>query len=159
MSRRDQIKMTDGELRAFLDEQRVVTCATVGRNGRPHLMPLWYVPDGLDVLCWTYRSSQKAKNLQRDPRATLQVESGDTYDQLRGAMFECDAELITAPGDVESVGLALASRYAPSHTGDAGDQQPELRTFVAQQATRRVAMRFRPTRIVTWDHRKLGGTY
>ena len=35
--------MTADEAAAFLDEQRTVTCATLGRDGWPHLMPLWYV--------------------------------------------------------------------------------------------------------------------
>jgi PPOX class probable F420-dependent enzyme len=159
MSRRDQIRMTDEELLAFLAEQRVVTCATIGPNGRPHLMPLWYVPEGTDVLCWTYARSQKARNLRRDPKATLQVETGETYDQLRGAMLECDVELITDPAEIEPLGLALTRRYAPTSVSGNGDPPPELKAFVAQQATKRVGMRFRPTRVVTWDHRKLGGTY
>ncbi len=65
--------MSDEEVAAFLDGQRIVTCASGGADGRPHLMPLWYVPDGLTVLAWTYAASQKAKNLRRDPRATLQI--------------------------------------------------------------------------------------
>ena len=70
-SRRDQIRMSDKELRAFLAEQMIVSCATIGPNGRPHLVPLWYVADGGELRGWTYAKSQKAKNLERDPRATL----------------------------------------------------------------------------------------
>ncbi len=97
MSRRDQIVMSEDELRAFLDEVRVVTCASVGPSGRPHLMPLWFVRDDLDLLCWTFAKSQKAVNLRRDPRATLSLELGDTYDQLRGAMIEADVTIVDDP--------------------------------------------------------------
>ena len=96
MSRRDQIRMSDAEVLAFLEEERTVVCATNGRRGWPHLMPLWYVlrPTGdagaPQVWAWTFAKSQNAKNLERDPRATLQVEAGETYDQLRGVMLECD---------------------------------------------------------------------
>ena len=72
-SRRDLIRMTDDELRAFLDEQRIVSVATTGPNGRPHLVPLWYVADGFELSGWTFAKSQKAKNLERDPRATVQI--------------------------------------------------------------------------------------
>ena len=83
--RRDQIKLTDEELRAFLDEQKVMTCATIGPNGRPHLMPLWFVAeDGPVLRGWTYAKSQKTKNLERDPHATLQIETGVEYQELRG---------------------------------------------------------------------------
>jgi PPOX class probable F420-dependent enzyme len=158
VSRRDQIRMSAEELTAFLVEQRVVTCASVGPDGRPHLMPLWYVPDGLDVLAWTYAASQKAKNLRRDPRATLQIEAGDSYEELRGVMFEADTELIEAPEEIAAVGLRVALRYAPGEMSVA-DAPPELRAFVAAQARKRIALRFRPTRTVSWDHRKLAGTY
>jgi PPOX class probable F420-dependent enzyme len=150
--------MTDEEVASFLVEQRVVTCASIGPDGRPHLMPLWYVPDGEALLGWTYAASQKAQNLRRDPRATLQIESGDSYEELRGVMFEADTDLIEAPAEVGAIGLRLTLRYAP---GDltAEDAPSELRDFVAAQARKRVALRFRPTRTVSWDHRKLAGTY
>src|SRR3954451_3625434 len=93
-SRRDQIRMTDGELRAFLAEQKVVTVATIGPSGRPHLMPLWYVPqNGGELIGWTFAKSQKAKTLERDPHATLQVEAGVAYEELRGVMLECDVDI------------------------------------------------------------------
>lgn len=158
MSRRDLIVMTEDELRAFLDEVRVVTCASLGSTGRPHLMPLWFVRDDLDLLCWTFAKSQKAVNLRRDPRATLSLELGDTYDQLRGAMIEADVELIEPVDQVAEIGLAVALRYAPGEL-TADTAPPELHAMIEQQATKRVGFRFRATRTVTWDHRKLGGAY
>ena len=87
MPRRFQITMSDAELEAFLAEERVVTCASIGPNGRPHLMPLWYFAEGKTVTSWTFAKSQKVKNLERLPQATLQVEAGDGYLELRGAMI------------------------------------------------------------------------
>src|SRR5438094_3085312 len=69
--------MSEAELARFLGEERVVTCASIGPNGRPHLMPLWYVVDDGVVTAWTYAKSQKVRNLERKPQATLQVEAGD----------------------------------------------------------------------------------
>jgi PPOX class probable F420-dependent enzyme len=153
-SRRDQITMSEDELRAFLVEQRIVSCATLGPNGRPHLVALWYVPDGLELRCWTYAKSQKARNLERDPRATLQVEDGVQYHELRGAMLECDVELERDPERIARYGLELFTRY-----GDGSEPAAEVREMVAKQAQKRVGLRFRPTRIVSWDHGKLGGVY
>jgi PPOX class probable F420-dependent enzyme len=151
-SRRDQIRMSDEELRAFLDEQMIVTCATLGPNGRPHLVPLWYVTDGSELRGWTYAKSQKAKNLERDPRATLQVEDGVQYHELRGAMLECDVELERDTDRVAAYGIELFTRYA-------GDLAPEVREQVVAQAPKRVGLRFTPSRVVSWDHSKLGGVY
>ena len=87
MSRRSQITMSDDEVAAFLDEQRTVICATNGRDGWPHLMPLWYVVRDGELWSWTYAKSQKVRNLERDDRVTLQVETGEQYDQLHGVMI------------------------------------------------------------------------
>lgn len=158
VSRRGQIKMSDTELAAFLADQRIMTCATIGPSGRPHLISLWFVPEPGSIACWTYANSQKAKNLRRLALATVQFEAGESYAELRGAMMECDAELIDDLDEVTRIGLGLTMRYALGQ-GDTQDAPPQLREFVAKQAAKRVAVRFRPTRTVTWDHRKLGGVY
>jgi PPOX class probable F420-dependent enzyme len=149
MSRRNQIRMSDDEVREFLEEQKVMTIGTIGPNGRPHLMALWYVPDGLGMTGWTYAKSQKAKNLERDPRATIQVETGVQYHELRGVMMECDVEM---DRDAQPYGLALFERYA-------GTLDESVTAMVEKQAPKRVGLRFTPTRIVSWDHAKLGGAY
>ena len=154
-SRRDQIRMSDEELRRFLAEQMIVSVATVGPAGRPHLVPLWFVPDGEELIGWTYAKSQKARNLERDPRATLQIEDGVQYHELRGVMLECDVEVEHEPDRVADYGMALFSRYA----ADGGDPGDEVRAMVKSQAPKRVGLRFKPTRTVSWDHRKLGGVY
>ena len=108
--------------------------------------------DGDELRGWTFAKSQKVKNLERDPRATVQVEDGVQYHELRGVMFECDVRLERDPSEVEKHGLALFARYA-------GELVPEIRAMVAGQAPKRVGLRFVPTRLVSWDHRKLGGVY
>ena len=143
--------MSDDELRDFLQEKRVVTCATIGPNGRPHLMPLWYAADDTTLRGWTYAKSQKAKNLERDPRATLQVEDGEQYHELRGVMMECDVAIEHDPDKVANFGMALFQRFGATGT--------EIEAMIAKQARKRIGMTFIPTRIVSWDHRKLGGVY
>jgi PPOX class probable F420-dependent enzyme len=151
-SRRDQIRMSDEELEAFLAEQMVMQCATLGPRGVPHMVPLWFVADGVALSGWTYAKSQKARNLERDPRATLGIEDGVEYHELRGVMLECDVDLERDAAEVEKYGLALFDRYA-------GELSDEIRGVVSAQAQKRMGLRFVPSRVVSWDHRKLGGTY
>jgi hypothetical protein len=153
MSRRDQIRMTDEEVAAFLDEQRTVICATNGRDGWPHLMPLWYVVRDGRLWSWTYAKSQKTRNLERDARATVQVETGEQYDQLRGVMFECDVVLHRETEDVTALGLEIFARYTGADLGD------DVREMVRKQAPKRVGFEFVERSRVTWDHRKLAGVY
>ncbi len=156
MSRRDQIKMSEAEALAFLEEQRVVTCATNGRDGWPHLMPLWYVLRDGELWAWTFAKSQKVKNMERDARVTLQVEAGEEYHELRGVMIEAEVELVRDGEAVTDLGLEILRRYAPPDAAEAGD---EARAAVRAQAAKRVGLRFVERRRATWDHRKLGGVY
>ena len=151
MSRRDAIKMTPEEVRAFLEEEKTVTCATNGREGFPHLMPLWFVVRDDRIWAWTYAKSQKVKNLERDPRATLQIETGLEYAELRGVMLRCDVEIHRDVDVVTDFAMELVGRYLGGGEG--------ARESFAKQAPKRVALEFVERDRVTWDHRKLGGTY
>jgi len=146
--------MSGAELSAFLDEERTVICATNGRDGFAHLMPLWFVMRGADLWAWTFTKSQKVRNLERDPRATLQVEAGSEYAELRGAMLKCDVTLHRDSDLVAAFGLELFTRYGAGEVGD------DVRAMVLAQAPKRVALQFSARSVATWNHRKLGdGVY
>ncbi len=176
--------MSDQELAGFLAEERTVTCATLGPRGWPHLMPLWYVlrevdadevgaPQNTDVgeasaypataariWAWTYASSQKVRNLQRDARATLQVEAGEQYQELRGAMFECDVRVHRELAVVAALGHEIFRRYAAPRGAEPVAELPAaVAAMIDKQAAKRVALEFVERRRASWDHRKLGGVY
>jgi len=151
----------------FLDQERTVTCATAGPRGWPHLMPLWFVlrsvssgEPGPRVWAWTYAVSQKVRNLERDRRATLQVEAGEQYQELRGAMFECDVVIHRDVEVVTALGDEIFRRYASPRGAPPAEVLPaQVAEMVAKQATKRVALEFVERRRASWDHRKLGGVY
>ncbi len=157
MSRRHAITMSDEELLAFLEQERTMVVATIGKDGFPHLMPLWYVMregvDGHRMWAWTFGKSQKVRNLERDSRATLQVEAGTEYPELRGVMFKCDVVVHTDVETVLDTGLKILSRYGG---GAVADMPEEAKAMVAKQAAKRVAFEFVERERATWDHRKLG---
>ncbi len=143
--------MSDEELAEFLHEQRTIVCATIGRDGAPHVMPLWYLMRDGDVWVWTYAASQKVRNLERDPRATLMVETGESYDELRGVMLVTEAVIERDPALVAALGLALYERYI-----EGPELADDVRASIARQAPKRVAIRFVEQSRASWDHRKLG---
>jgi nitroimidazol reductase NimA-like FMN-containing flavoprotein (pyridoxamine 5'-phosphate oxidase superfamily) len=167
MSRREQIKMSAAEVAAFLAQERTVTCATIGPRGWPHLMPLWYVlrghsaeEPGPRIWSWTYSSSQKVRNLERDPRATLQVEAGEQYADLRGVMLECDVVIHREIETVARLGTEIMLRNATARDEQPlGELPPEGRAVIDAQAAKRVGLEFVERRRTSWDHRKLGGIY
>jgi len=167
MSRRDQIRMSQAEVASFLAGERTVTCATAGARGWPHLMPLWYVlRDPSDdgplprVWAWTYGISQKVRNLERDPRATLQVEAGEAYEDLRGVMLECDVIIHRDLDTVAPLGAAILLRNSvPRGSQPPQELASEAADAVRAQAAKRVGLEFIERRRATWDHRKLGGVY
>ena len=154
-SRRDQIKLTDAEQAELLDSERIVIVSSLGPRGWPHSMPMWFVVRDGELWVWTYAKSQKVRNLERDPRATLLVETGEEYTELRGIQIEAEAELARDLESVAEFGKQLTVRYTDGIDSIEGDAAAALEA----QAAKRVAIRFRAIRTATWDHRKLGGTY
>ena len=116
-------------------------------------MPLWYVLRSGELWSWTYAKSQKVRNLERDARCTLQVEAGTEYAQLRGVMLDCDAVVHRDLDVVAPLGAEIAARYG------GGEATPGLAAAMRAQAAKRVGLQFAERRRVSWDHRKLGGTY
>jgi PPOX class probable F420-dependent enzyme len=153
MSRRHAIALTPAEQRAFLETAHTMTLASIDQQGYPHLVAMWFVVDADGtVLMTTYAKSQKALNLRRNPRCTLMVERGLTYDQLQGVMIRGRA---TLEGDVERT-LDVLTRIHAKH----GGEQPDgLREVLRGQARKRVVVRVTPERVSSWDHSKLGGVY
>ena len=145
--------MTTEEAASFLADQRVVICASHGPRGWPHLMPLWYTVRDQDIWAWTYAKSQKVRNLERDNRATLQIEDGVEYQELRGLMIEVQTVIHRDTERVAKFGAELFERYGTGATG------PEFLDAVRAQAAKRVALQFIAERTASWDHRKLGGLY
>lgn len=150
-SRRSAVAMTPDEVQALLDEGRTLVLGSHGPRGSIHMVPLWYVVSEGTVWSWTYASSQKARNLVRDSAASGLVELGDRYDELRGVLIEGHAVLSDDPATVHRVGEGLLSRY------ELGSE--EAAEAMRRSASKRVAIRLEPERIVSWDHRKLGGRY
>lgn len=154
MSRRAEITMSPQEILDFLADGRVASIATMGPNGRPHLVPMWYVPhgdvDSPGIATWTYRTAQKAANLGRLAQATVLVEAGETYDQLRGVSMECDIELVTDTERVTRIGMDIQFRYTPNRQMAVAGTQ-----YVRLQAPKRIGLICTPTRIASWDHRKM----
>lgn len=147
--------MSREELARFLAGEQTMTVATIGPGGRPHLMPVHYFLDaGGAPVTWTYARSQKVVNLERDPRATLQVEAGLDYEELRGAMLEADVEIIRDAAAVAEIGFRVVARYGGPQARPE-DLAVADRERVLAQAPKRVGLLFHVTRAVTWDHRKL----
>jgi PPOX class probable F420-dependent enzyme len=154
VSRRAEIQLSEDEQRDLVSSERIVVVSSIGPRGWPHSMPLWYVPRDGQIWIYTYAKSQKVRNLERDPRATLVIETGHEYGELRGIEIEAEAEIHRDLETVFELVKELTSRYA----GGAEVDEATAETF-ENQARKRVAIRFEPRRVATWDHRKLGGRY
>ena len=145
---RERIRMTDAEVAEFLAAERTLQVASIGPDGTPHLVPMWFgMVDGR-IAMWTYAKSQKAQNLRRDPRLTCLAEAGETYGELRGVSVTGRAELHDDYETVFAVGEALYRRYQ-------GDMTHETRKGVEAEARKRIAVIVEPVRTTSWDHRKL----
>jgi PPOX class probable F420-dependent enzyme len=147
---RDLVKMTEAEIEEFLRGSKKVQVATLNPDGSPHLTTLFYVVQDGRIAFWTYGRSQKIKNLERDPRITCLVETGDDYFELRGVSISGRAELVTDEDSIRRIGTAVASRMVDgADLGDIGHDEVE------RQVKKRVGVVVVPTRTASWDHRKM----
>jgi PPOX class probable F420-dependent enzyme len=153
MSRRDQILMTPDEIRAFLDDGRDLQVASINADGTPHLVTMWYLRDGDDLLFWTYAKSQKVLNVRRDPRATVLVATGEKYEELRGVSITGSATIVD---DLDAV-LAFGEQVYEKYWGPIADDL--VREGVRVMGSKRVVVRVTPVRTTSWDHSKLAGVY
>jgi PPOX class probable F420-dependent enzyme len=150
MSRRDQIGLTEDEIREFLGDNKTIILVSQGPGGFPHPMPMWFAVDDDGSICMaTYRSSQKIVNIRRDSRVSLLVESGDRYAELKGVVIYGHAEIIDDFDKIIDVLLAAAG----------AENNASTRQGVAKTAAKRYLIRVKPERVVSWDHAKLGGVY
>ncbi|MFN8196238.1 MAG: pyridoxamine 5'-phosphate oxidase family protein [Nocardioidaceae bacterium] len=157
-SGRAAVAMTEAETLDFLGSQRKLQVATLGRDGAPHLTTLFFVVDDLGRLAfWTYASSQKVRNLERDPRIGCLVEAGEEYSQLRGVSVRGRAELVRDRTQVAAIGAQVVARmFGVSSLAELGELG---RAEVERQAGKRVGVVVVPEKVATWDHRKLGSPF
>ncbi|MGZ4444911.1 MAG: pyridoxamine 5'-phosphate oxidase family protein [Nocardioidaceae bacterium] len=152
MSGRTRVRMDPDEVDAFLRDSMKVQVATVNPDGSPHLTTLFYVVEDGRIGFWTYGSSQKIKNLERDPRITCLVESGEDYFELRGVSITGTAELVRDEDGVRRIGSAVASRMVGgADLGEVGSAEVE------RQVAKRVGVLVTPGRVASWDHAKMAG--
>lgn len=146
---RTKVAMSPEEVERFLDRSRTATLATIGPGGVPHLVAMWYALIDGEIWFETKAKSQKALNIRRNPQVSVLVEDGHTYDQLRGVSIEGTAEIVEDSDRLWDVGVSVWERYN-------GPYSEEVRPFVELMLHKRIAVRVRPQRVRTWDHRKLG---
>jgi len=153
VNKRDAIALSDEERRKYLAAAKTVILVSVGRDGYPHAVPMWFVVDDDGAVSMTtYGRSQKVLNVRRNPRVALLVESGVQYAELKGVLIRGVAEVV----DDYDVCVATLVRIQTKHFGALASGVEDV---MRAQAKKRVVVRIRPERVASWDHRKLGGAY
>jgi PPOX class probable F420-dependent enzyme len=148
-NQRAQVAMTSEEIAAFIPTRRTATLITLGATGHPHAVAMWFAV--IDGTLWfeTKAKAQKAVNIRRDPRVTVLLEDGFTYDTLRGVSIEGRAEVVDDADALWAVGVNVWERYNGPYTD-------EMKPMVEFMLNKRVAVRVDAERVRSWDHRKLG---
>jgi nitroimidazol reductase NimA-like FMN-containing flavoprotein (pyridoxamine 5'-phosphate oxidase superfamily) len=155
-SRRELIQLNTDEIQQFLEQQKTLIIVSNGKDGFPHPMPMWFHVDEAGCLyCTTFSKAQKVFNWRRDPKASLLVESGEEYAELKSVLIYATAEVID---DFDRICDALVNISAKGRELTA-EQAEAMRKQVAKTAEKRVLLKFTPQRYVSWDHSKLGGKY
>ena len=144
--------MSEEDLDELLEGRHTMALATMLPDGRIHQSAVYYARVDGRVCIWSFRKAQRVANLRRDPRVSAMVEAGDNYAELRGVSMSGTATIVEDHDEVMRVGRVLFTRYA-------GAESPELLAAADATSEKRVLLVLDITHTVTWDHRKLGGTY
>jgi PPOX class probable F420-dependent enzyme len=156
---RDRVQMTAAEVADMLAANRKVQLATINPDGYPHLVTMYYTLIDGKIAFWTYRTSQKALNLARDPRISCLVETGEAYFDLRGVQIQGTVDTVTDPGAIYQLGLAIGNVVgnAPAGASAAGTAAADavVNDYVANAARKRYGYIVEPHRVISWDHSKL----
>lgn len=150
-NQRADIVLTSQEIAEFLAGAHTCVLVTIGPDGFPDPVGMWYVP-GSDGSIWmrTYAKSQKVLNLQRDPRAAVLVESGARYSELKGVQLTGSIELVDDEDTICDVFADLMIRYE----GMDPQYRDAAREGYRLKAPKQRALHLVPERIVSWDHSK-----
>ena len=150
MSRRQQIQLSPDEQTAFFREHKKAALATIDKDGFPHVVAMnYFARDGAFYMT-SYGKAQKVVNVRRNPKVAMMVETGDSYAELRGVMVRGHCEVIE---DLASVKAAFESR------AETQSNPAPVQPGAVASAPKRVVLKIVPEKIISWDHRKLGGRY
>ena len=150
MNRRQQIRLSPDEQTAFFRERKKAALATIDKDGFPHVVAMNYVARDGAFYMTSYGKAQKVLNVRRNPKVALMVETGDSYAELRGVMIRGHCEVLDDP---DAVKAAFASR------ADAQENPSPVQPGAVASAPKRVVLKIVPEKVISWDHRKLGGKY
>jgi PPOX class probable F420-dependent enzyme len=149
-NRRQQIQLTPDEQATFFRERKKAALATIDKDGYPHVVAMnYFARDGAFYMT-SYGKAQKIVNIRRNPRVALMIEAGDEYSELRGVMIRGRCEILEGEAAVRAAFEERAvaqAKPAPVNPG------------AAASAPKRVVLKIVPEKVVSWDHRKLGGRY
>jgi Pyridoxamine 5'-phosphate oxidase len=142
--------MSAAEVDEFLGAARTCRVATVGAAG-PHVSPLWFVWREGALWLTSLTRSQRWRDLMVDPRVAVVVDAGEAYDELRGVELRGSVAVV---GEVPRTGVEDVSELAAvesifSHKYGGGGE--------VGYDGRHAWLRLEPTKIISWDFRKLAG--
>ncbi len=152
-NRRDTISMDEDEIWQFIESQKTVQVCSINKDGSPHLVPMWFFVSGKSIVLVSYTKSQKIRNLQRNSKIAILFEDGDEYENLVGVSINADASLLDDPDEVQSMEKKLIIR------NQAEQQAEDIEEMTRKSSSKKTAIVITPSRIVSWDHRKLDVSY
>jgi nitroimidazol reductase NimA-like FMN-containing flavoprotein (pyridoxamine 5'-phosphate oxidase superfamily) len=139
---RDQLRMTAEELDGYLGTQRTLRLATVGDDGVPHVVPLWFAWHDGSIWLNSLRKTRRHRHLLTGRPVGLVVDDGDTYGELRGVRMSGRP---VAVDDEDPVRIEAYRQFAQKYF--AVDELPNQRSYQTIRVT--------PDELASWDFRKI----
>lgn len=138
---RAQLRLTPEELDELLSAERTLRAATVGRDGSPHVVPLWFVWHEGAIWVNNLRKSRRSSDIAAGSPAALCVDTGHHYGELRGAVLYGSFREAAGDPALPAAQAAFAAKFW------GGTEVPEIKSHVW--------IKLVPDRVASWDFRKI----
>lgn len=138
-------ELTKAEIDAFLAQPLIARIATVRRDGRPHIAPIWFVWDGETLCMETSPRFLKVKNLKHNPHCAISIDITEGGLRFKAVVLEGEAELLE---DDQEFARQTAARIYTKYLGAEGILAPTPQRMINSP---HVIIRLKPQRIISWD--------
>lgn len=136
----DLTQARDAHISERLSSEPIIWLGTTRPNGRPHLVPVWFLWENPTILIFSQPDNQKIRNLRNNSSVMLALNAIDQGDDV--VMIEGRAELVDDP-DLKATAAAYAQKY-DALLKRMGSTAEEMATSFSQ------AIRITPTRFIAW---------
>ena len=141
----NQSQLTKPWVQALLSKPLLARLATANPiTLQPHVVPVWFSWDGESIWISAFSSTRKVKDVIKNPRIAVIIDTGDEIPPPRAVLMEGKAEILTDPQTVQKWSSTIYTHYM----GDDGVKAPEPQSWIVDPEN--TIIKLTPEKVYIW---------